>query len=163
MKTISKLILGVLLFTSHSAFSQGHKKNHSKHGPSFEKLEEMRLKFVSKKLDLSDTEEAKFKPLYEKYRKECLALMGGSGENPHKRPTEESITKMTDQEAKAFIENHLAQKRKMLNLKEKYFKEFSEIMTYKKVALLFQAEIDFQRKLFKTMRKGGEKRENRKP
>ncbi len=163
MKTISKIILCLFLFTGLTSYSQVDKKGDTKQKPTFEKLEEMRVGFVLKKLDLTDDEQSKFGPLYKKYRKEYLELMAGSGEFAHKRPKEEDIKKMSDQEAKAFIEDHLAQKRKMLNLKEKYFKEFGKIMTYKKVALLFQAEIDFQRKLFRSTRKGREKKEKRKP
>lgn len=163
MKTIGNIILSLFLLTGLSGYSQNSRGEQKRHKPTFEKLEKMRLAFVLEKVKLNDDQKAKFEPLYEKYRKEYLQLFKGTEDFGHNRPTEEDIQKMTDKEAKALVENDLAQKRKMLNLKEKYFNEFSNIMSHKQVALLFQAEIDFHRKLFKRMRKRGDRKENRKP
>lgn len=163
MKTIYNIILAFSILIGGSAYGQNPHKKGENNQPTLEKLEKMRGAFVLKKLDLNEREKAQFGPLYKKYRKEYLQLVKGSEKMEHKRPTEEDILKMTDSEAKLLIENDLAQKRKILNHKEKYFNEFSKIMSHKQVALLFQAEIDFHRKLFKRMRKRGERKENRKP
>jgi hypothetical protein len=165
MKTIGSILLSLFLLSAYSSLGQNSGDADKKQRPTLEKLEEMRLSFVLKRLNLSEDQKSKFEPLYAKYRKEYLLLMNGKGSQhfEHKRPSEEDIQKMTDKEAKALVENDLAKKRKMLDHKEKYFNEFSKIMSHKKVALLFQAEIDFHKKLFKRMRKRGEKRQERKP
>lgn len=163
MRAINNIVLILFMLIGWSAFGQKPQSQGPKNRPSFEKLEEMRLSFVLNKLELNDAEKEKFEPLYEKYRKEYLTLAKGPREHGDKRPTEEDIQNMTDEEAKALVENDLARKRKMLDHKEKYFREFSKIISVKKVALLFQAEIDFQKKLFRGMKRRGDKRPKRNP
>lgn len=157
----SILLVFLVLALCSSGFAQKpEKKNREPRHPSLEKLEALRTKYVIKELALSDKELEKFTPMYAAYRKEHLALIGTSFKDHHSRPGAKEIKEMTDSEAKKFVERGILKQRQLLELKEKYIKKFSTILSSKKVALLFQAEMDFHKKLFKRM---GNRRKEKQP
>lgn len=160
-----KRLLSTLLicFISLGTFAQerGQREGPEKHRPSMEKLEAMRTKYVLRKLDLSDDEKKSFTTMYDEYRKEMMKVVGKSFEEIHNRPELADIKKMTDAEAKAHVENQIKKQKSLIALKEKYFEKFSTIMPAKKVAMLFQAEIEFHKKLFRRMGERQRKREQK--
>jgi hypothetical protein len=132
MKGIWSIIF--LLILSGSVLAQAHKERH-------EQIESIKIAFITKKLDLS-TEEAKvFWPIYNNNQKELMLLM--------KKRKEERLR--SDVDANDKINTDLAYEKKMLDLKKKYKKLYSEVISAEKILLLYQAEREFREHLIKQL------------
>ena len=95
---------------------------------------------------LDDATAAKFTPVYEKYLKElreCRMMTHkartektkGQGTDAKKeRPS------MTDDEIATMLRNQFTQSRKMLDIREKYYNEFSKILSQKQIMKIYQQE-----------------------
>ena len=159
MKKLLTLLLLTTITLNIYAQDKGHRGH--RHHPSHEKMEELKERFIQNKLTLTETEAEKFWPLYQAYRKDVKAL-SGSFHSWHDGKSRKDIEKMTDKEAMELINKDLEQQRKRLELKERYVKEFGEILPPKKVALFFQLEIDFHKRLIKKLSARKEKRKEKK-
>lgn len=155
MKNILLLIL-TLLF-SQSVLAQ------DKHGHSHKekRIEEMRKKFITKKLSLTETEAIKFWPVYDKYRLELDALQETLKETHKKRPSLKDIENMTDKEAQDLVEQQFNKQREYLRIREKYYTEFKNVLPVKKVAMLFHTEMEFHKKLIQRLSKKHKKKESK--
>lgn len=90
---------------------------------------------MTQQLLLSDADAAKFAPLYKKYMEEMRALRP---ERPEVKKTEDATAKAekvapTDAELKKAAKERFARQRKMIDLQEKYYNEFSKFLTAKQV------------------------------
>ena len=107
---------------------------------------QMQTKQIVNTLMLDDATAAKFTPVYEKYLKElreCRMMTHkartektkGQGTDAKKeRPS------MTDDEIATMLRNQFTQSRKMLDVREKYYNEFSKILSQKQILKIYQQE-----------------------
>ncbi len=110
--------------------------------PQRERIEALKKEFLAKKLDLTSDEAAKFWPVYNNYRKEMgdayherRQKRGGHGWGNNLSPNTE-----------------LAFETRILNLKKKYQKEFSEVLPAQKVEQFYMAEREFREQLIKQLK-----------
>lgn len=114
-----------------------------------EKIESQRIAFLTDRMDLTPKEAKAFWPVYNKYRDEHDAILG-IGDPNHKPPhrlSDDELNNMSDTEVRKMLTDEMEKQKSMVNLREKYFNEFAEILPIKKVAKLYDAEREFQRKL----------------
>ena len=134
----------VLLTGSLSAQNEKDAKSRPAKRPDFA---EMQLKQVLDALMLDDKTAAEFTPVYKDYQKEMkdcrLPRMKKRG------------TEMTDDEIAKEIESEFAQGRKVIDVKEKYYKKFKKILSCKKIYLVQKAEMRFHRDMLKGMHRDG--------
>lgn len=98
-----------------------------------EKEEKMTARMVQQLL-LSDADAAKFTPLYKKFMAEKRALRPQREEMKNSADaTAAPKAAPTDAEIKKAAKERFAQQRKMIDLNEKYYNEFSKILTAKQV------------------------------
>ncbi|MFZ5551535.1 MAG: Spy/CpxP family protein refolding chaperone [Bacteroidota bacterium] len=109
-------------------------------GEKKEKLEALRVAFITKELNLTPEEAEKFWPLYnqreaeqEAVRKELRDQVKGK-----------NIDEMTDAEVEKLIEKQLELRQKELDIDKKYAAKLKEVLPVKKVAKLPQAEKKFR-------------------
>lgn len=135
-KIIKKGIWSIifLLILSASVFAQAHKERH-------EQIETIKIAFITKKLDLNTEEAQIFWPIYNNYQKELMLLM--------KKRKEERLR--SDLNANDKINTDFAYEKKMLELKRKYKKLYSEAISPEKILLLYQAEREFREHLIKQL------------
>lgn len=119
---------------SLAAFAQGGKK---------EKIEALRVAFITQQLDLSPDESQKFWPVYNEYQDKFKAA--------RKEFKGTSTTFASDKEAQEFLDAELLFKQRELNLYKEYYDRFKKILPLKKVAQLRQAEEDFKKELLKQL------------
>jgi len=140
MKTrvISMLFCIALSFTG---FAQHKNKSN-------ERLEAMRAQFLTEQLDLQPEEAQKFWPVYNKYREELGQIQKSRIKDlaGHKKD-DDAIENMSEPEAEKLITEELERQRKILGLREAYYRKFREIIPVRKIALLYKAEIEFKKKL----------------
>ena len=150
MKTkFSYVILAVLLMGSQMTLSAQNTDNkEKKQRPTQQQMMQMQVDQMVKTLMLDDATAAKFTPVYEKYLKdlrECRMMN-------HKPRTAKAITQstdanakkerpsMTDDEIATMLRNQFTQSRKMLDVREKYYNEFSKILSQKQILKIYQQE-----------------------
>lgn len=139
MKLTRSLLLFILaVLISTTAFAQ------SKKG---ERIHALKVSFITNKLKLSSAQAEQFWPIYNKYeqdvrttRKEYLAL----GKSRNKR--------MTDAEARQYVENNLDFQEAVIDLKRRYKGQFLKIISAQQVADLYTAEREFKQMLIQRLR-----------
>ena len=137
MKKLTLLFLLGLFSTA--VFSQGPPP------PMFddEKIEPLRIAFLTKYLELTSEEAQKFWPVYNKMRDEIKVVMDADKALKDGK----SVNDMNDEELNKFITSHFENDQKMLDLKKKYAEEFKKVLPLRKVALLADAENEFKRQM----------------
>ncbi len=118
-----------------------------------ERIEAYRVQFITAELDLSPAEAQQFWPLYNQYRKEQQKLR----RNKDKRLMRQrlrNIDGLSDKELEEALEAELEMQQQQVDLRRKYYEQYKKVLPIQKVARLYRAEIEFQKKL---MRRLGEK------
>lgn len=132
----NKGILGVImcLIMNSIAVAQDRREH-------YQRIEAIKVAFITKKLDLSTEEAQKFWPVYNEYQKELMELM-------KKRREARQKTEISPNDK---INADLAYESKMLDLKKKYKKLYLKAIPADKVLLLYQAEREFREHLIKQL------------
>lgn len=139
-----KKIILVALMAIFALSAFGQKKD-------FKKIREAKIEFLKKKLALTEEEEKKFIPLYEKFMDESDELRQNFKTDVDL--AEVDLTFMSDADCEKLINNTIDYKQKEVDLIKKYTAEFKKVLPVKKVAMIYKAEIEFKRSLLKKLHK----------
>lgn len=114
-----------------------------------ERLEAMKIGFITERLNLSSDEAKVFWPVYNKFTDDLKKLR----QSTKGKISEEmaDMPAMTDSEAEKVLNDMVNFKINEAELIKKYATEFKKILPVKKVVLLFKAENDFKRELLKKL------------
>ncbi|MEO8412287.1 MAG: hypothetical protein ABI472_01455 [Ginsengibacter sp.] len=102
-----------------------------------EKIEALKIAFITQKLELSPDEAQKFWPVYNQYENEIHSLQ-------------------LDRNDGAALENE----EKLLNIRKKYLGSFQKVISPQKVNRLFNAERDFRSILIRRLQNRNQQRLN---
>jgi hypothetical protein len=115
-----------------------------------DKVEALKIAFLTDKLELTSKEAQTFWPLYNEYnskmeklrksKKSDFTELKNKGEN------------LSDKELEALIKEVFASKQKELDLQKEYYDKYVKVLPVKKVALLYQAENQFKRELLRKIK-----------
>lgn len=133
---VNKGILGIIMCLIMNSISVAQDRREH-----YQRIEAIKVAFITKKLDLSTEEAQKFWPVYNEYQKELMELMKKRREARQK----------TDVSPNDKINADLAYESKMLDLKKKYKKLYLKSIPADKVLLLYQAEREFREHLMKQL------------
>lgn len=122
-----------------------------------EKIEQLKIAFITKRLQLSTDEAQKFWPVYNQYEAEKKQLFKSTIATTKEF---KSDGEFTNAEAEQVINKHIEFKTKDLELIKKYIVEFKKILPDTKVAKLVTAEEQFKKMLTKQAQQGGPKPSN---
>lgn len=123
-------------------------------GDKREKIEAMRVAFITNKLNLSSKEAQNFWPVFNEYQDKLEALR--AGKRKEMKAFKDRLDQLNDQEASVFIENELNFRQKELDLQKTYFSRFRQVLPVAKVAMLLRAEDDFKKELLKKIKERGQ-------
>ncbi len=112
-----------LLFIGSISFSYGQKNNHN------EKIQALKIAFITQRLQLTPTEAEKFWPVYSQYENEMKILL-------------------VNQKGRDVLETE----EKVLNIRKKYKPDFEKILGNERMNSVFNAEQDFRRVLIKRLK-----------
>lgn len=133
---VKKGILGIIMcLTMNTGLMAQDRREH------YERIEAIKVAFITKKLDLTTEEAQKFWPVYNNYQKELMDLMRKRREDRQK----------TDIAPNDKINADLAYESRMLDLKKKYKKLYLKAIPAEKVLLVYQAEREFREHLIKQL------------
>lgn len=136
------LLLCICLFFSFLSFSQENSKN--------EKIESMKVAFISTKLELTAKEAQLFWPLYNEFQQKMEKLR--KSKKSDFDDIKSKIESGTDKELTAYMDEVFSTRQKELDLQKEYYEKYAKVVSLKKVALLYQAENQFKRELLKKIK-----------
>lgn len=139
-----KKVLLVLAVLS-AGFFQGFSKEAN------DKIESMKIAFITKRLSLTPEESQKFWPIYNKYEAEKRQIRQSTIGTMGDLKVEDLLT---DAEAEQVISKYIDAKSKNLELIKKYTAEFRKVLPVSKVAKLITAEDGFKKMLTKQAQQG---------
>ena len=108
-------------------------------GGKKEKIEALRVAFITEQLSLTTDESQKFWPIYNEYQDKVRAA------RREFKAQQGNFT--TDKEAQDYLDAELLFKQRELALYKEYYDKFKKVLPVKKVAKLRQAEEEFKKVL----------------
>ena len=117
--------------------------------PKKERMESMRIAFLTQKLDLTPEEAQKFWPVYNEYQKKKEEL-----HNKRKAETKglkQNIDSLSDKQIEAIIDGEMAFRQKNVDLEKEYHGKFKSVLPVRKVAKLYKAEEQFKQQLLERL------------
>jgi hypothetical protein len=126
--------------------------------PQKERIETMKIGFITDRLDLTPEEAKVFWPVYDKYSDELESVRKERRENVFN--TRENFESMSDTEMEKAVDSEITFRQNELDILKKYHVQFKKVLPMKKVAKLYKTEEDFKRKLLEILqeRKDGERK-----
>lgn len=114
-----------------------------------DKIDALRVSFISSKVTLTNQETQLFWPLYNEYNDKA--------DNLKKSFRQQFIRDMdyntaSDKEAEAYLVAELTLKQKEYELSKEYYEKFKKVVPIKKIALIRRAEEDFKKELIKNIK-----------
>ncbi len=134
MKAILKICLAAIIAIAPIAATAQNQNRQGRHDPAQrEAFSKAQAAEIAKKLDLNDEQTAKFTETYLNCQKEMWSMH----KRDHKRvkPSE-----MTEDQAKAENTDRLESQQKFLDLRKKYYGEYSKFLTQKQILKMSEVE-----------------------
>jgi hypothetical protein len=141
---MKNLIIVITFFTSYLTYAQG--------GRVLEKIEAQRIAYITNYLRLTPDESKTFWPIYGQYIENMKQTKRDA------IPTK-PVEDMTDQEAEKAIASVFEKENKLLELKKDCYQKLRKVLSSRKIAMLYKAELEFKSELLNAIK---EKRQERK-
>ncbi len=146
----------VLLFAA-SIFAFGQ-HNHSA-SDHHEKIQSMKIAYLTEKLQLNPQEAEKFWPVFNEYDTQRHDLERSLFRGNYVK--NDSLQNMSDKDVTLLISNRLNKEQQLIDIRKEYYKKFEKVLPIKKVYLLFEAEAGFKRMLLEHIQgERSERKEN---
>lgn len=113
-----------------------------------EQMMQRQTRYVVKQLELDDAKQDNFIAIYKKYQNE-LRSCHESMRNKFEKKNIKNHEELTDAQITERIEARFAQSRKILDIREKYYQEFKQILTPRQIQKMYRAEKEIQKKVHK--------------
>ena len=151
-KMISMMVIAIaMLFSSINMSAQSNNQQRL----SREELAEKQARHIAHDLALDDATTQKYVATYCAYQKEVWAL----GPRVKRHQSENATEAEAEQANKARME----QSQKILDLREKYYKEYSKFLTQKQIERAYELEQQVMRRLVRHHRQGAGAMKHRRP
>lgn len=145
-KLLSALLIAFLLFGTTDSLAQ-QKKPHQQ--PPKQKIEQLKIAFFTRELDLTTEEAEKFWPLYNEMTEKTRAKKKESKDAV--KDIKDNSETLTEDEFKTKTEAALDLKIEEIELQKEYYGKIAEIIGYKKASKLLSLEAQFKRELLKRL------------
>ena len=144
---MNKFIITIFLFVTTFSFGQRNQ--------DWEKINTLKVAFITEKLSLNSKEAQEFWPVYNEYQKKRNALRK-KGHQEIRSKIKDSDA-LTEKEAENLLALHIKIEEEEEALDTKFLKNVSTVISAKKTLLLLRSEEEFKRQLMKQYRqnKGG--------
>ena len=148
-----KILPILVLFSSLNFYAQGEKMKEKR-----EQIRTMKVAFLTTELDLTSAEAEKFWPVYNAFEDKQFELRHQKMKSFMRRMNDESIDKMSEKEASAFLNQMESTEEELFLLRKKFIATLKGILPATKIIQLKKSEEDFNRKLLQQYRDKGPKR-----
>ena len=150
---LKKIFPLVLLLVSFTFYAQGERMREKK-----EQIKTMKVAFLTTELNLTSSEAEKFWPVYNTFDDKQFELRHQKMKSFMRRMNDESIDKMSEKEASAFLNQMESTEEELFLLRKKFIATLKGILPATKIIQLRKSEEDFNRKLLQQYRDKGPKR-----
>ncbi|WP_262733049.1 MULTISPECIES: Spy/CpxP family protein refolding chaperone [Gaetbulibacter] len=147
MKKLIVSLCFICLFAT--AFSQSHEEKK-------ERINALKIAFITEHLNLTESEAQKFWPIYNAYELEEDMLRELSREKKRKINND-----ISEAEAKAILDDLIKLENEKHNLRTDFFDSLRKVISSKKILQLKTAEENFKRKMFEEFKKRRQERKNK--
>ena len=147
------LIASTLFVASQIGFAQ---PNQAKKGDRKEKIEAMKVAYITDKLDLTPKEAQQFWPVFNEFDDKLKGLR-----QERRKDTKDgmdNLDQLSDKEVETLIDSEIGYRQRELDLMKEYHAKFKAVLPARKVAKLYRAQEDFKRELLKKIQ---ERKENK--
>lgn len=121
-----------------------------------EKVDAMKIGFLTDYLDLTSDEAKVVWPVYNKYQDETDQLRKTRRKNIlNDQPNFDSLS---DAELEKIVDSEIAFRQNELDIQKKYHPQFKKVLPMNKVAKLYRAEEEFKKKLLEMIREKKQER-----
>jgi hypothetical protein len=153
MKNIWTILIVLISINLYAQDDQGDKSPterpqrefHDKRPPVKERMDAMKIGFITNRLNLTSEEAKVFWPVYNKYSDELEQLRKNRRENLI--DAKQKMDEMSDAEIEKAVDNEIIFRQNELEILKKYHPQFKKILPIRKVGQLYKAEEEFKRKL----------------
>ena len=145
-----KNILATLLFVFTLVVSSNVQSQNADRFPMLrERIIQAKLREIKLSLNLDQVTFEQFRPIYLKYEREV------SGVDFRKlgRLMKVESDSLSTEEADQLIVNQLENARKLINIREKYYKEFRTVITPQQIIKLYQTEAELRKKVMQELKR----------
>lgn len=149
MEKIIRTLLLAVMMTACCVTTNAQDKG--KQRISREQLAETQARHIAQQLAFDDETTAKFVDTYSRCQKEVWSLA------PRKRVVKGASK--TDRETEEAIEERFDRSQKLLDIRKKYYKEYSKFLTPKQIQRVYSIE----KNMMKRLGKNANRRKNRRP
>ncbi|HXH18219.1 MAG TPA: hypothetical protein VNJ07_03960 [Chitinophagales bacterium] len=143
---VSKMICILLAASCAAAMAQPPKNQQEKK----EKMEQLKIAFITQKLNLTRQEAQKFWPVYNEYHDALDALRKERKEELKNYRTR--FDELSEKELTEMVDKQIIYRQRELDLLKKYHAEYKSILPVKKVAMLYRAEDEFKAKVLQEIK-----------
>ncbi len=146
MKTIfSTLLYVIALLVSFNVESQ----NPDRFPKLRERIIQAKLREIQTTLKLDQVKFEEFRPIYLKYERE----ISGVNFRNMARLTKVDADSLSTEDADQLIVNQLDAARKLISIREKYYKEFRSVLAPQQIIKLYQTEAELRKKVMQEMKR----------
>jgi hypothetical protein len=146
MKTILSTFLFVIaLLVSFNVESQ----NPDRFPKLRERIIQAKLREIQATLKLDQVKFEEFRPIYLKYERE----ISGVNFRNMARLTKVDADSLSTEDADQLIVNQLDAARKLISIREKYYKEFRSVLAPQQIIKLYQTEAELRKKVMQEMKR----------
>ncbi len=126
----------------------GHHAAWAQNGERREKIEAMKVAFLTQQLDLSSREAQQFWPVYNEYQDKLEALRQQRRKD-RKASTSDALS---DKDAEALLDQELAFRQQEIDLQKTYYQRFKAVLSVRKTLKLMRSEEEFKRVLLEQIK-----------
>lgn len=145
-----KTIFTTLLFVLTLLFCLTAEAQNPERFPQLrERMVQAKLREIKLSLKLDQSTFDHFRPIYLKYERE----VSGVNFRNLARLTKVDADSLSTDEADQLIVNQLESARKLISIREKYYKEFRAVITPQQIIKLYQTEAELRKKVMQEMKR----------
>ncbi|RHJ53020.1 hypothetical protein [Bacteroides sp. AM10-21B] len=137
MKSIFRILLFAMAMTAFCASAYAQKD--SRQRMTREQLAETQAKYIAQKMEMDGTTSEKFVETFCRFQKEIWAL----GPRPKRE-----VSGRTDAETEQAIKERFAHSQKILNLRHKYYEEYSKFLSQQQIVRVYELEKKMMDRLY---------------
>jgi hypothetical protein len=146
MKTIIRVFV-LLMFTLLSAGAQS--QNSTRMPPFRERILQAKLAEIRRSLYLDQATMQHFRPIYIQYEKE----ISGVNIKNQVRLMSANYDSLTSEEAERLVMAQLENAKKLIEIRERYYKKFKTVLTPQQIVKLYQTEAAIRQKVMQELKR----------
>lgn len=118
---------------------------------SMEAIRTRRIAFLTERMSLTPEEAKQFWPVYNEYNEK----RDQQSDAHRQKWSDKEVSEMSPEEAGRYAEDQVLYMESAAAIKREYYEKLKRILPVKKIALLYEAERDFNKMLFQEARRRG--------